>query len=238
MSTVKLVILLLAFPVIFISLHCNKKATEPEPTKPNPPEFVLKSLDGAENETGIDAIPDGNGIALEWYPADQNIVEWIKIYKQSQNNPEFSFLASVESQDSMYVDYDINLETRYYYFLKSVDKTKVESLPSDTVAYKLLPKAGNLSHTDHPIPTFSWQYPYLSPVGYLVRLEDNQSAEIIWISSEIQSYELITMVVYNFDGRAKLDTLTSGRQYRWRVDVLGSDLFSGSESGWKLIERD
>ena len=225
--------------MVFI-LHCNKNSSDPEPENPDRPEFVTKSLDTAENETGIDAIPEGSGILLEWHPLNIDLVEWVKIYKRSQGYQNFQFLTSVASTDSMYIDYDINIETRYYYYLKSVDKVKVESLPSDTISYKLLPKATSLNYSNFAVPTFSWQYPYLSPVGYLVRLEDDGSSEVIWISSEIQSYEptTTTNISFNFDGKSKLDSLQTGFKYRWRVDVLGSDLYSGSESGWNIIERD
>ena len=81
MTKFRIVIFILIFPSIFFTLKCNNKTTEPEPIKPNQPEFVSKSLDSAEKETGIDAIPDGDGIILEWNLSNLDIVEWIKIYK-------------------------------------------------------------------------------------------------------------------------------------------------------------
>jgi len=238
MTNFKIVISILIFCGIFFIFNCNKNTSDPEPEKPDQPEFATKSLDIAEHETGIDAIPEGNGILLEWEPLNIDLVEWVKIYKKSQGSQNFHFLTSVASTDSIYIDYDVNIETRYYYYLKSVGKAKVESLPSDTSSYRLLPKAASLNYTGSAVPSFSWQYPYLSPVGYLIRLEDEGSSEVVWISNEIQSYDLITTIDYNNDGKAKLDSLQSGLKYRWRVDVLGSDLYSGSESGWNIIEKD
>jgi len=141
----------------------------------------------------------------------------------------------VNAPDSIFIDYDIELESRYYYYLKSVDKRRFDSVTSDTVSYMLLSKARNLNHSKVAKLTFAWHYPFISPVGYLLRMEDVNSDEVIWISL-VTSFDSITEIQYNWDGKALLDSIPTNRQFRWRVDVLGPDIFSGSESVWNLLE--
>lgn len=141
----------------------------------------------------------------------------------------------MNAPDSIFIDYDIELESRYYYYLKSVDKRRFDSVTSDTVSYMLLSKARNLNHSKVAKPTFAWHYPFVSPVGYLLRMEDVNSDEVIWISL-VTSFDSITEIQYNWDGKALLDSIPTNPQFRWRVDVLGPDIFSGSESVWKLLE--
>lgn len=222
--------------VVFIGTSCSVDPTATQREQPDPPRFILKSDDQANMEYGIDAIPEGDGIFLIWQNMNNNQVKWTKIYRRAEFENGFQFLTSVNEPESTFVDYDLELEMRYYYYLKSVDKRRFDSLPSDTLSYMLLPKATNLNHSLDAIPTFVWHYPFVSPVGFLLRLEDVSSNEVVWMSL-VTSFDSIVEINYNWDNRAMLDSIPSGRSFRWRVDVLGPDLFSGSESVWKLLER-
>ncbi len=225
---------ILLFWVFLITFNCTKNSTAPQPERPDRPKFVAKSLDNAVYESGIDAVPEGNGIFIHWYLPQANRIQWIKIYRKTEYEEEYQFLASVDYSDTLYVDYDVELDLRYFYFLKAVDFKKIESLASDTVNYRLYPKANGLHATAQPRPVFAWQYQSLPPIGYLLRLEEEASANVVWLSF-VESYDLLNQVEFNWDGKARLDSLQLGNRYRWRIDVLGADLFSGSESNWKLL---
>ncbi len=226
----------LLFCLIVFIFKCNN-STEPEKIRPGPPEIIPKSSDEAIVETGIDAIPEGFGIFLEWSLPQDNQIKWIKIYRKSMEEAKFLFLSSESSVDTFFIDYEINQGITYYYYLVSVSRNRMESLPSDTVHYKLYPKPSGLSHTSGPQPFFSWHYSAIPPIGYLLRLEDYNSGDLIWLSLVARVYDPIVRVVYNWDGNALADSLPFGGRFRWRVDILGSDLFSGSESNWKLLDR-
>lgn len=229
-------VLMFLFFMIFCIIQCNN-GTEPEPIRPDPPEIIPKSSDEAATESGIDAIPDGVGIFLHWSLPKNNLIKWIKIYRKSANDKNFLFLTSESSIDTFFVDYEVYHGLLYSYYLIAVNRDRVESLPSDTVYYRLYPKPNNLNQDDGPKPVFSWHYSDIPPVGYLLRLENYDSSELVWLSTVGRFYESIVSVTYDWDGNAVLDSLSTGVRFRWRVDVLGSDLFSGSESNWKLLER-
>ena len=229
-------ILMLIFCAFLITFNC-KNSSEPELERPERPQIVPKSPDEARIEAGIDAIPVGDGIFFEWYLPQDSRIKWIKVYRRAQNEEDFVFLTSVSSLDTFYIDYNIYPEVQYYYYLISVSRNKVESETSDTLYYSLYPKPDGLSIEDNAKPTFSWHYPSIPPLGYLLRLENKETFDIIWQSFVTQVYESIVKVEYNWDGKAQLDSLQIGTQYRWRVDVIGDNLYSGSESNWKLLER-
>ena len=218
-------------------IHGCRNSSEPEPVRPDPPRIVAKSPDAALQETGIDAIPEGNGIYFAWYPPEDNRVKWIKIYRRAQNEEKFQFLYSVSSQDTSFIDYEIYPEIPYFYYLTSVTRNRINSAPSDTIHYMLFSKPDGLSTTNGSKPVFSWHYPALPPIGYYLRLEDEQTTERIWLSEITHVYDAVIQVAYNYDGTAKLDSLPVGRRFRWRVDVIGMDMFSGAESNWKLLQR-
>lgn len=218
-------------------VHGCRNSSEPEQVKPDPPRIVVKSEDTSVQETGIDAIPEGNGIFFAWYLPKDDQVKWIKIYRRAQNEEKFQFLSSVSSQDTSFIDYEIYTEISYFYYLTAVTRNKVNSVPSDTIHYMLFPKPDGLSATNGSKPVFSWHYSALPPIGYYLRLEDEQTAERIWLAEITQVYDAVIQVGYNDDGTAKLDSLPAGRRFRWRVDVIGMDIFSGAESNWKLLQR-
>ncbi len=192
-------ILMFLFFMIFCFIQCNN-ATAPEPIRPDPPEMVPKSLDEAAIETGIDAISDGMGILLQWSLPQKNLIKWIKIYRKSANDNKFLFLSSESSIDTFFIDYEVTYGILYSYYLIAVNRDNTESLPSDTVFYRLYPKPNNLNHTDGPKPVFSWHYSFIPPVGYLLRLENYDSGELVWISTVGRFYESIVSVAYNWDG--------------------------------------
>ncbi|HDL17961.1 MAG TPA: hypothetical protein ENH29_02795 [Bacteroidetes bacterium] len=218
-------------------VHGCRNSSEPEPVRPDPPQIVAKSPDTALQETGIDAIPEGDGIFFAWHPPRDDRVKWIKIYRRAQNEDKFQFLASVSSRDTSFIDYEIYPEIPYFYYLTTVTRNRVNSAPSDTIHYMLFPKPGGLSNSEGNKPAFSWHYSALPPIGYYLRLEDEQTAERIWLAEITHVYDAVVQVEYNFDGTANQDSLVTSHRYRWRVDVIGMDFFSGAESNWKLLQR-
>jgi len=71
---------------------------------------------------------------------------------------------------------------------------------------------------------------------YVIRFVKAASGEIIWISVVLSSYSGDReRVIFNSDGFASIDFLQTGIDYQWRVDIIGSESHSGSESGWVPI---
>jgi len=140
-----------------------------------PPHFIPKLPPDSLEERGIDAHPD-NAIYLEWEePASaesDGILDYY-IYRGKLIEQEYQFkrIASVEKNDGIlfdsdkYVDYDVNLDTTYYYYLKSHNDFTVSQTTSDTVHYKLSHKAtliepfGDIANIQ---PSFVFYYPMLT----------------------------------------------------------------------------
>lgn len=240
-------------------LACGQDKNE-DTTPPRKPVFVYKSLDSSEVETGIDAVPETDGIRLEWFLNAENDLDVYTIYRRKDSlNTTFSELTSIEADsrdflDSLlvtqgkdsgliqqylfFVDDSVGLSQGYEYYLRAFDKSGNPSAPSDTVYYRVEPKPTILEPkivTNSLTPTLQWNWSPLSFPQFLVRVRD-EFGKIIWIYQEIpdeftEDYE----VTFNEDGKAKVPELEQNEKYSWRIDGIGSinEPFSGAESSWE-----
>ncbi|NIA31411.1 MAG: hypothetical protein GWP06_16075 [Actinobacteria bacterium] len=182
-------------------------------------------------ERGTDAIPDKNAIQIQWEL--DAVFHGYRLYKKSQEDKTFSLTADLGETDSLYIDEkNIVFNVRYLYFIKGVDENGTWSEPSDTVDYMLIAKAFNLLVSSEEHLFFHWQFYDYSPEMYILKLFDAQDDNLIWISEIMPSYETLDeQAVYNWDGKAR--QMTPGRAYKWRIDIRGPNLNSGSESHWQ-----
>ena len=234
-----------------------------------PPYFIPKQSPDSLEERGIDAHPD-NAIYLEWEePASaesEGILDYY-IYRGKLIDQEYQFkrIASVERNAGLlydsdkYIDYDVNLDTTYYYYLKSHNDFTVSKTTSDTIYYKLSYK----STLNRPLgdiyssqPSFLFGYPKFNIDNinnFYLRLTyfENESYSIRYFVKIFRfdlSKEAYTTYINNTDVHTTVlvDSLWKNTKnknylikgnYRWRVDAIASQLggapeTEGSESDW------
>jgi hypothetical protein len=224
--------------VIFINFGCKNKSTDPA-LKPAPVTLVPGGGDTTAVETGIDAVPEGNLIHLEWTQVENASVVAFSVFRKAEREKEFAKLVTIEAPVRFYDDPVPFLDVRYYYFVRAVSDEGLESEPSDTLSYKLIQKAESMTpegKTDAK-PMFRWRDLYHAN-DYVIRVQESLSESVTWISrfQKPQYGPDEQYVQYNADGRARLDSLVKGRAYEWRIDVLGNEASCGSESRWVPIQ--
>lgn len=196
--------------------------------------FVPAAEDTAVVEAGIDAVPESDAIQLQWRRG-AGLTEY-RLYRRKQDEAAFTPLVVLSERDSLFLDQmELALNVRYHYYLLGVDAEGAVTQPSDTVDYMLLPKVVNLAQAvQQDTLCFHWQPAPQSPAEYyLLKLFDEADDRLIWMS-QLPGYQIEQeMVRYNWDGAARLERLSHGRVYRWRVDAVGAARRSGSESPWR-----
>jgi hypothetical protein len=228
----KLIRLFFMIP-IFSLFVCGKDVNGPNPGPP--PKLWPTPSETAVVERGIDAIPDADAIQLDWTIENDKDVEQFLLYRRSEDEEKFSLLRTLDRKDSTWVDgNNIKLHTRYYYYICSVDGNNRQGSPSDTVDYRLIEKAHNLSATLEAKPLFRWQIQDYNFQEYVIKIIHTNTGEKVWFAIVGTDFtDLDDKVRYNFDGQAKYESLKSDQQYQWRVDIIGPAKNSGSESRWQ-----
>ena len=144
----------------------------------------------------------------------------------------------VPGDTAFWLDGTVAFNRRYYYRIRAFDEAGNRSPHSEPVDYMLLSKLIPVSPRGKIIPervpqfTFMWGDDPLGISHFVVKLV-NDSEHSIWISepNHVAGYGHPGSVLYNADGRAKSDSLASG-SYLWRIDAIGAEERSGSESRW------
>lgn len=226
---------LLLVSVLFI-FSCNI-GNENSGDQPGAVSMIPAAPDTAVTEHGIDAVPELDAIYIEWNLSDDELVRQYFLYRAAESAEPFVKIAVLPHDGSYYEDSDVRLYTRYYYYVTAVSADDIASPPSDTVSYRLVKKATGLSllpESDPVRPGFAWHDPNDPPEsGYVLRLLDSVSGEDVWLVAIRSSYgQGGETVIFNSDSSAACDSLQTGREYRWRIDITPSTAFSGSESQW------
>lgn len=251
---IKILIFILVIFLLFI--NCS----ENDPIKSDPPYKVIlvqkeEGFDTLEVERGIDAGPnpnsDVNSIQLVWFePEDKNTLAYYKIYRSvhEEGRIYYNLLGTTENQinalDTVFTDSTQNLSTyrRYWYYVTAVTEDGLEGESSDTVHYKLIDKAYGLSINNFsPVLrdsniTFRWSMNSYMPDYYYLRVEHV-------ITDSFHPLVYIKEIKGNYNETETYDVLIKsfkiqmeeGGEYRWRIDCLGTDLYSGSESNWAIF---
>jgi hypothetical protein len=224
--------------LIFINFNCNTKVS-PTKDKPGSVNLVDAAADTSLLETGIDAIPDGDLIHIEWSAGDASTA-FFEVYRGTGPAGQFSKIVTLEMPSQMYEDQVPAKGVRYYYFVRPVNDEGIQGDPSDTLNYRLISKAEiqGPSGSGDANPTFNWRDPNSPQANdYIIRLKEAASGKMIWISKfQNSNYGPENKsVVYNADGGARSATLAQGTEYLWRIDIVGNEKNCGSESPWTSI---
>lgn len=230
----------LLFGITFVILNCDKKVNSGG-RKPFPLTMLYPTPDTLQVERGIDAIPEGNVIQVAWIPKDDSDIRHYLLYRTRDIDNPFIRYAQIAPSDSIYLDENVFINNRYYYFMYVVNNDGLQSDPSDTVDYMLVEKAIELHVTlenDRSRPDFTWTdpNPHLTPY-YTIRVLKDATEEYVWISKvETQFNEIPKQTIrFNETGNAFVDSLETNVIYKWRVDIQGVEDASGSESEWETI---
>jgi len=217
----------------FSILNCDK-TNNPDRIGPAAPVMIPETADTSSVERGIDAVPEGDWIQLEWTHPEKETIRSYDIHRGNSADSLFRFIA--ETTDTVFIDKIDSVGSRYFYFVKAVNHDGVASQPSDTVSYRLIAKPVDLSpigDIENTKPIFSWRDPNEPPeASYVIRVVQEQTMKTVWIAEVPSNYEYMQTTVYNQDGLAHDSLLVSEKDYLWRVDIRGSESHSGSESPW------
>ncbi len=214
--------------------------------------MVKKNSDMDTIESGIDAVPDTDGIFIQWYLLNDPNIETYNIYRKTKNESYFYRIATIPVEGVIspfdttffYIDADANLilnnnEYTYYYYVTAINEYGLEgSLPNKIEGYLLLSKPITNTTPDITIyeqPILEWSYQYLIPNDYIIRIENSWTEELLW-TKQFQTQDFVWDVVIDLSSLSSPPIYQSGTTYRWRIDAMGPDpLFSGSESEWKTF---
>ncbi len=225
-------ILILGFAI----LGCKNKTVEPG-VKPGAIRLIHHGADTDWTEKGIDADSETDGIYLSWFSPKEDDIDYVEIYRSREDETDFEQLTKIYSPDTSYVDNKVVFHKRYSYYVIPVNEDGQKGVSSDTLFYTLLEKAKDFlpkGSTDSVTPTFSWRDPNSSPVFSLIfKLIEAANETLIWNTVvENTGGDSRMNIVYNFDGTAQISELRRGVDYLWRIDLIGPETNSGSESGW------
>ena len=118
--------------LIFAIFTCIKQVNTSK-IQPLPVVFISGSPDDAIIERGIDAIPEGDSIRLEWLPSVEEEVIGYRLYRGVQRDGGYHLVSIIMIPDSTYVDETVQIGERYYYTIRAVTDEHIESDPSDTL---------------------------------------------------------------------------------------------------------
>jgi hypothetical protein len=243
---------LLTFNFAFLISACGLDIEDPTP--PSPPVWVEKSLPEEWPERGIDAHESG-GIYLEWElnPVSENITKY-KIFRAQyfdllDSLGDFRYLTSIPRSSILkaeYLDAGALPGLIYYYRLRAIDDSDIQSRFSDSVAYSsLLPvrqetmKPNGSNDLLGWERQLSWSYEYhIRMERYCITILDSDNNLIIRETSNPSSYvggsqiwSISDAIIFN-----------NGGQYKWRVDLEANIVdgyeTAGAESPWSTFKYD
>lgn len=225
--------------LIFFNFNC-KNSSGPSRVRPAAVRLIPGVDDTCRVEAGMDAVPEGNAIRIEWTDNDDERTEGYEVNRSVSSQGPFSTIVTIQDPGQrFYEDMVPSIDPRYYYTVNAIDGEGGRSNPSDTLSYRLILKAQDLQPSEScgEIPEFQWRdenSPHAN--DYIVRVRDKTIGHPVWIGSVQARYgEEYQSTIYNADGTASVDRLISGRTYEWRVDIIGNESRCGSESPWVSV---
>lgn len=218
---------------------CGREEIAADMDPPPVVQFTARSADTVLIEQGIDAVPDGDYIYLNWLLSQADDVAGYRLYRQAEDTTARQQIADLEGDATEYEDRDTvlapdpetGLSTGFYYWITAYDESGNESALSDQekAYFRLMAKPNpNPPTVWSDSLRLSWSYMLDDPfeVDYyvlrLLHLVDGQ-----WTPFWLETYQEYSQLSTYYYG-----SLSSGT-YRLKVDVVGAtpaDLPSGSES--------
>jgi hypothetical protein len=227
----------LILSTIFAIFNCSKKINQSS-LRPPKVSMIPAVADTSRIERGIDAVPNLNAIRIEWYLSSDERVTGYEIYRRETQGVKFAKIWTAAENDTFYEDIVPKIGTRYYYTVLAVNDEDLRSETGDTLSYMLLKKATGMDPNGESAgtkPVFIWTDPNQQH-EYIIRVEENIGHRTVWITVVPSDYTPQPQsAIFNFDQKAVVGALVSGKEYRWRVDVRGQNN-SGSESEWVALK--
>jgi hypothetical protein len=209
--------------------------------------MVPRNPDTLAVERGIDAVPESDGIILEWFDLRDPGVRYYDIYRQNENETFFKRIKRIDLEtafpgsDTVYVDNseDLAINVYNYYYVRAVNRDGLEGSNSDTARYKLIQKPETSRPNGELVPgqpVLFWSFPGGTiPENYIVRIEEEFTDRVVFIRQ-------FKVTEYFQDQSLDLGKVADPPQfipnftYRWRLDSVGPDADnSGAESQWRIF---
>ena len=227
---------------IIVIYSCNDN-TGADSQVPPKVQMVMRSPDTAAVEQGIDAVPESNGIQVQWHKLYHPALAYYYLYRKADDELYFQRIKVIDPEritqggDTTYVDNDTTLSIFkwYQYFVTAANKEGDEGLASDTVTYMLVEKAILISPDQVVVSgdyVFRWSFIGTKPQYFILRIEEDFSQKLLFSNIfEINNFISGIDTLNLSETEPKLH-FPEGR-YRWRIDCIGESAeSSGSESEW------
>ncbi len=228
-------LILLALSLSFASCVREEIAADLDP--PPTPEFIVRSSDTTLVEQGIDAVPEGDFIALSWLAAEAQDLAGYRIYRQAEDSMDFlppelvadltladlglqSLPNFLDNSPVLTPNSQTGLSQGFFYWVSAYDASGNESGLSVDAYYKLMPKpvlTPPLVQSDSLVLSWSYSQAAVSQVDYfVVRLYDASTG--VWTPFWMQQHAL-------FDPLQVIAPLPAGSGlYLFQVDVVGASV--------------
>jgi len=237
----------IALFILIIAIFSCQNSTNPDLPQPARVQWVPRSSDLAATERGIDAVPESNGISMQWFSLhDQNLKKY-SVYRRKSQETYFKVIKNIDletvfpGQDTVYTDNDTLMQFyRYtYYYVTATNRDDLEGPPSDTIRYQLLEKPMTVQpngQTFGEIPLFFWSFPpTATPDSFILRIELEYLNLLVYAAKFQSNYDSPDQTL-DLHQTADPPVFIPGNSYRWRIDSIGPDSSSsGAESAWKIF---
>jgi len=193
-----------------------------------------------DSNNGIDAVPEGQWIRLQWNPFVDNDLSHVHIYRFSDIDPTSTQIANIPANTDTYLDQSPLVERTWYSYYIELFDASGNSTVSDTVSYAILAKTNLLSPengdtVDASNLEFFWNRADDRTGFYRVLLFDEDYL-LYW-------HEDFHLATEDDPLHVQLPIMTppipSGSTMRWRVDYFDWDeeyqMYMGSESEERII---
>ena len=218
---------------------CDNSQT-PNRNRPGKVIWVEKTTDMAAEERGIDAVPEEDGIFLQWYKLSDRDIRYYNVYRKNVNEGFFSKIRQIDAgatagRDTTFIDSDPVLNITNEYYIAAENSDGLQGVASDTIAYKLLDKAETSSPNSdiQGLPIFFWSLAYVSvqPDSFILRIEQDFPPYDLHFARKFQSDYQYDPQVLNLSDVPDRPDFEIDRWYKWRIDLIGTNILSsGSES--------
>ena len=167
-------ILLIPIIVILLMSCTGKESLGVDSTPPEPPELIphlgdtgdggdqfvfganyYNTNDPELENNGIDAVPGGNQMQIQWLNITDSDIDYLEIFRFSAEdyfNDSLDFVEKIDSVDysnqSIYRDENADVDKELFYFINAVDEAG-NSTSSDTIGYKLIYKPSLIQPSNH-----------------------------------------------------------------------------------------
>lgn len=200
---------------------------------------TIPSGELSDENNGIDTVPSGNWIRLQWAPFVNNDIAFLRVYRYRQGQDEPTLVDSVRDEGQLsYVDQTLNqtnISQEWFYYIDLYDESGNHT-KSDTVSYMTVPKVLLSSPIEGAVLDssddleFQWQILQTSSVSMyrvlLMQDEGGEDAARLWHYDETDTDPQEIYLSKSYTG----PVLPPG-DYLWRVDAItNSAIESGSES--------